>query len=110
MQTQNEIQNKSPDCIITSTRIFDADQKLIWKAWTTPEYLIKWWGPKGFTNTFHEYDLRPGGKWKFVMHGPEGGNYNNECEFIKIEEPDLIWWKRISQPWFQVYITFETIE
>lgn len=104
-----EILNKSPDCLIASTRIFNADQKLVFKAWTDPVHLKKWWGPKGFTNTFHEYDLRPNGKWIFVMHGPEGGNYNNEVEFLKIEEPNLIWWKRISQPWFQVLTTFETV-
>jgi uncharacterized protein YndB with AHSA1/START domain len=109
MKPTEEILNKTPDCIITSSRVFNVDQKTMFKAWTTPEYLKKWWGPKGFTNTFDEYDLRPGGKWKFVMHGPEGGNYNNECEFIKIEEPDLLWWNRISQPYFQMYITFETV-
>ena len=92
------------------SRTFNASSELLFKAWTSPELMKKWWGPKGFTNTFHEYDLRPGGKWVFVMHAPEQGNFNNEVEFIKIEEPDLLWWNRISQPWFQVYTTFETVE
>jgi uncharacterized protein YndB with AHSA1/START domain len=59
-----------------------------------PNHLKNWWGPKGFTNTFNEFDLRPGGKWSFVMHGPDKGNYVNECEFVKIEKPKLIAWKR----------------
>ncbi|MBK7669389.1 MAG: SRPBCC domain-containing protein [Sphingobacteriaceae bacterium] len=109
MQPQTEILN-NPDSLITSTRVFNFNQTLVFKAWTTPEYLKKWWGPKDFTNTFHEFDLRPGGKWVFTMHAPEQGNFNNEVEFIKIEEPNIIWWNRISQPWFQVYTTFETVE
>jgi uncharacterized protein YndB with AHSA1/START domain len=68
-----------------------------------------WWGPSGFTNTFNEFDFKVGGKWSFIMHGPDKGNYANECEFIKIEEPTLIAWKRYSKPLFQVLATFEAI-
>lgn len=60
-------------------------------------------------NTFHEFDFREGGKWRFTMHGPEKGNYENGCEFIKIEEPSMIAWKRFSNPLFQVVATFEEV-
>lgn len=54
---------------------------LVYMARYNPEHLKNWWGPKGFTNTFQEFDVRPGGKWKFTMHGPKKGNYKIECEF-----------------------------
>lgn len=98
-----------PDCEIVSTRIVNASRELVFTAWTDPKHLINWWGPAGFTNTFYEFDPRPGGKWRFMMHGPEKGNYPNEVEFIKIEKPSLIYWKRISQPLFNVLATFEEV-
>lgn len=53
--------------------------------------------------------MRPGGKWRFIMHGPDKGNYRNECEFIKVDKPALIAWQRLSQPIFQVVATFEEV-
>lgn len=103
----SEIITTTPDREIVSTRIVNAPRELVYKAWTAPNHLKNWWGPKGFTNTFKEFDLRPGGKWNFVMHGPDKGNYPNECEFIKIEKPSLIAWQRFSQPLFQIMVTFE---
>lgn len=99
----------TPDCEIRSTRIFNFPIQLIFKAWSDPVHLKEWWGPAGFTNTFEEFNFRVGGRWRFVMHGPEKGNYANEVEFIKIEEPFLIAWKRHSQPLFKVVATFEEV-
>lgn len=104
-----EIITTTPDCEIVSSRIVNAPRDLVYAAWTDPEHLKNWWGPTGFTNTFKEYDLRPGGMWIFIMHGPEKGNYPNECEFIKIDKPNLIAWQRISKPIFQVVATFEDV-
>ena len=97
----------SSECEILSSRLFRYPRTLMFRAWTEPELLARWWGPKGFTNTFDQFDLRPGGTWKFTMHGPEKGNYQNECVFFKIEEPTLIAWNRLSQPIFRVVATFE---
>ena len=105
----SEIISTGPDFEIVSSRIFNAPRDIVYTAWTDPNHLKNWWGPAGFTNTFNEFDLRPGGRWSFVMHGPERGNYPNECEFIKIEKPVLIAWNRISKPIFQVVATFEAI-
>lgn len=104
-----EIINTSPDCEIVSSRVVNAPKELVFRAWSDPEHLKNWWGPAGFTNTFNEFDFRVGGKWSFIMHGPDKGNYQNECEFIKIEEPSLIAWKRYSKPLFQVLATFEEL-
>jgi uncharacterized protein YndB with AHSA1/START domain len=97
----------APECEIVSTRALNATPDSVFKAWTDPDILKKWWGPAGFTNTFHEYDLRPGGTWRFTMHGPDKGNYQNECVFLKIEKPHLIVWDRVSKPIFRVVATFE---
>jgi uncharacterized protein YndB with AHSA1/START domain len=104
-----EITTSSPDCEIVSTRTVNASQVLVYQAWTDPQHLQKWWGPAGFTNTFHIFELKVGGRWSFVMHGPEKGNYRNECEFTEIEPPRLIAWKRHSKPLFRVVATFEAV-
>ena len=105
-----EILETNADSEIVSSRIFNFPKELVFGAWSKPEHLKNWWGPAGFTNIFHEFDFKVGGKWVFTMHGPEKGNYQNECKFIKIDEPNLIAWQRISQPHFQVLATFEEIE
>lgn len=96
-----------PDRQVVSTRLFSSPQANVFRAWTDPEILARWWGPAGFSNTFHEFNPVPGGTWRFVMHGPEKGNYPNECVFLRIDEPSLIAWDRISQPLFRVVTTFE---
>ncbi|HEU4788391.1 MAG TPA: SRPBCC family protein [Flavobacterium sp.] len=106
---ESEIFSTTPDCEIVTTRIINFPINLAFKAWTDPNHLKNWWGPKGFTNTFNEFDLRPGGKWSFIMHGPDKGNYHNEVEFIKIDKPNLIFWKRHSKPLFKVLATFDEV-
>ena len=104
-----EIINTTPDCEIVTSRTVNFAIEKVFEAFANPAHLKNWWGPAGFTNTFNEFDFKVGGKWSFVMHGPEAGNYANECEFIKIEKPTLIAWKRHSQPLFQVLFTFESL-
>ncbi len=57
------------------TRIFDAPRELVWKAWTDPERVKRWWGPKGFTAPVCKIDLRVGGKYLYCMRSPEGKDY-----------------------------------
>lgn len=104
-----EIFSTTPDCEIVTTRTFNYSKETLFSAWSNPIHLKNWWGPKGFTNTFNEFDFREGGKWDFTMHGPDKGNYHNECEFVKIEAPNLIGWKRYSKPLFKVLFTFEAL-
>ena len=72
------------------TRVFDAPCELVWDAWTKPEQIVKWWGPRGFTLTIDEMDVRPGGVWKSTMHGPDGVEYVNNCLFTKVVKPERI--------------------
>ena len=104
-----QILKPPPECEIVTTRTFKAPRPLVYKAWTDPEHLKAWWGPKGFTNTFHVFDFRVGGKWTFTMHGPDKGHYPNDCTFVAIREPELLVWDRQSKPLFQVEVVFEMI-
>ena len=105
----SQIQEVPADCQIVSTRVVKAPVDIVFRAWSDPVHLQNWWGPAGFTNTFKEFEFRPGGKWSFIMHGPDKGNYANECVFIKIVRPELIAWYRLSQPVFKVVVSFEHI-
>jgi uncharacterized protein YndB with AHSA1/START domain len=106
---KNDFFNISSDCEIVTTRVVSATRETLFRAWTDPAILQRWWGPAGFTNTFHEFNPVAGGKWKFVMHGPERGNYPNECVFLRVDAPSLIVWDRISPPHFRVVTTFEEV-
>lgn len=77
----------SADREIVITRSFDAPRKLVFDAWTDPTSIGAWWGPNGFTTTTSERDVRPGGTWRFVMHGPDGTNYDNRISYVEIEPP-----------------------
>lgn len=94
---------------IVTTRVFNYPKAFLFTAWSNPEHLQHWWGPNGFTNTFNEFDFRVGGKWSFVMHGPDKGNYANEVEFTQIDIPNYIEWKRFSKPLFNVSFAFEEV-
>jgi len=75
---------------IVGTRIFDAPRELVFEAWTDPKHLAQWWGPDGFTTTTSAFDMRPGGVWRFVMHGPDGRDYENRVTFDEIVRPERI--------------------
>lgn len=75
---------------IVLTRVFDAPRDLVWRAWTEPERFARWWGPAGFTNTFHAIDVRPGGVCNFIMHGPDGTDYPNYIVFDEVSPPDRL--------------------
>src|SRR4051794_20556035 len=94
---------------IVTSRVIDANCELVFKAWTDPKHLKNWWGPKGFKNTFFEHDLRSGGKWTFIMHGPDGKNYPNESVYVKIVKPEFVAWNHVSDPKFQIQTFFEEV-
>ena len=75
---------------IIGTREFDAPCALVFAAWTDPKHLAQWWGPFGFTTTTYSFDFRPGDVWRFVMHGPDGRDYQNRITFEEIVPPQRI--------------------
>jgi uncharacterized protein YndB with AHSA1/START domain len=81
--------DQDPQAMI-GTRVFDAPRELVFEAWTDPKHLAEWWGPNGFTTTTSDFDMRPGGVWRFVMHGPDGRDYENRITFDEIVKPERI--------------------
>jgi uncharacterized protein YndB with AHSA1/START domain len=71
-------------------RIFDAPRELVFKAWTEPDRMMRWWGPKGFTTPFCQIDLRVGGTFLYCMRSPEGKDYWNTGVYREIVEPERI--------------------
>lgn len=70
---------------IRLTRVYDAPLQSVWEAWTVPEEVAQWWGPRGFTLTTHSRDLRAGGHWHYTMHGPDGTDYENTTQYLEVE-------------------------
>jgi uncharacterized protein YndB with AHSA1/START domain len=66
------------------TRVFDAPRELVWKAWTDPQYVMQWWGPKGFTSPVCKMDFRVGGKFLCCMRTPDGKDFWNGGEYHEI--------------------------
>jgi uncharacterized protein YndB with AHSA1/START domain len=85
-----EVMENTADKEIVLTRLFDAPRKVVWEAWTDPEQVCLWWGPKGFTTTIEEMDVRVGGVWRQVMHGPDGTDYQNESIFTELVPYELL--------------------
>jgi uncharacterized protein YndB with AHSA1/START domain len=80
----------SADNEIVIARTFNAPRELVWRAWTDPDHVKHWWGPTGFTTDIEVMEVRPGGKWIHTMHGPDGTDYPNYCQFIEVVEPERI--------------------
>jgi uncharacterized protein YndB with AHSA1/START domain len=81
---------KSAGQEIIITRIFDAPRELVWRAWTEPERIMRWWGPKGYTAPACKLDFRIGGKYHFCMRSPEGKDYWSTGVYREIVEPERI--------------------
>ncbi|MBI3714745.1 MAG: SRPBCC domain-containing protein [Betaproteobacteria bacterium] len=75
---------------IATTRIYDAPRERVFSLWTDAAHLAQWWGPNGFTLTTQKMDLRVGGEWIFVMHGPDGTNYPNHIVYNEITAPERL--------------------
>jgi len=95
---------------LVSVRVFDAPRELVFRAWTTPEWLARWWGPQGFTNTFRECDIKPGGTWLYTMHGPDGTDYPNHSVFVEVVPPERVALDHLSGHQFRVTGTLEDLE
>jgi uncharacterized protein YndB with AHSA1/START domain len=102
-ENANELDARS----IFTTRVFDAPRELVFDAWTDAKHISNWWGPRGFTTTTHEMDVRPGGKWLFDMHGPDGTDYPNEVVYLEVVRPERIVYTHGPVPIFDVTVTFE---
>ena len=114
MSATNSIDlDRDPRSII-GTRVFDAPRKLVWQQWTDPKYLAQWWGPDGFTTNTSAFEFRAGGIWRFVMHGPDGRDYQNRITFDEIVKPERIVYRHdggedVEPVQFAQTVTFEDL-
>jgi len=88
----------------STSREIPVSPDLIFAAIREPERLARWWGPAGFSNSFQVFEFKPGGKWSFTMHAPNGANYPNESEFIEIIPNALVRIRHVSAPQFTLSI------
>jgi uncharacterized protein YndB with AHSA1/START domain len=79
------------------TRLFDAPRDLVFQAWSDPDRLSQWWGPRGFTTTTHEWDFHAGGTWRFTMHGPDGVDYPNRIVFQEVNRPSRLAYRHAGE-------------
>jgi hypothetical protein len=103
-----ELQQPDPRDIITR-RDLPFRPRQIWDAFQNPERLARWWGPDGFTNSFETFDFRPGSEWVFVMHCPDGKNYDNRIVFDTLDAPRRIVFTHVPAPWFQTTIELQVL-
>ena len=89
--------------IFKTSRAIPATVEQVFAAFE-PKRLARWWGPAGFTNTFHICEFKPGGRWSFIMHGPNGANYPNESVFAEIEPPRKVVIQHVCEPRFRLTI------
>lgn len=75
---------------LSAVRYLEASPEAVFDAWTDPAKLARWWGPKGFRNTFHRCEPVAGGAWDFTMHAPDGTDFFNKCVFVEIARPGRI--------------------
>lgn len=95
----------------STSRVIPASAEQVFAAFDHPERLSRWWGPAGFTNTFNLCEFKSGGRWSFVMHGPnQRGNYSNESVFAEIKPPEKIVIQHLSEPKYCLTITLTPAE
>jgi len=75
---------------ITITREFNAPRDLVWQAWTEPEHIAQWFGPEGFSTRVNKYELKNGGRFDYVMIGPDGKEYPGTSVFKEVSPKDRI--------------------
>ena len=90
MAARNSIDLDTDPRSIIGMRVFEAPRELVFKCFTDPKHLAAWWGPNGFSLTTHSFDFRVGGVWRFVMHGPDGRDYQNRVTYDEIVPPERL--------------------
>jgi uncharacterized protein YndB with AHSA1/START domain len=114
MAARNSVDTTRDPRSIIATRVFDAPRDLVFDAFTDPKHLAQWWGPVGFSTTTHAIDVRPGGIWRFVMHGPDGRDYQNRITYDEVVKPERLVYHHgdgddVESVRFAVTVTFEDL-
>src|ERR687894_2049835 len=98
-------QSNNPTAAVSTERLLPESPRTVFAAFEQPDQLAQWWGPTDFTNTFEQFEFKPGGRWVFVMHGPNGANYPNESVFREIQPDTRIVIEHVVKPWYKLTVT-----
>lgn len=90
MDARAELRKEPADRVLHITRVFDAPRELVFEAWSQREHLLEWWGPRGYTMTRCDLDLRPGGAYHYEMRSPEGLTHRAAGVFVDIIPPERL--------------------
>ena len=90
MTAESSVATQPEERVLVLTRTFDAPRDLVWKAWTEPERMVRWFGPRGFTSTVLKADFRPGGAYRFHMRSPEGTDHWQQGIYHEIVKPERL--------------------
>jgi uncharacterized protein YndB with AHSA1/START domain len=102
----DDIKNRT----LGTTRIFNAPLEIVWKVWSDTNHLNNWWGPRGFTQTTFKHEFKENGTWAFVMHGPNGVDYQNDMVYGEIIPMKKIVIHHNFHPKFSITATFTVID
>lgn len=96
---------------IVNVRQFDSTCERLFAAIGDPAQFAQWWGPAGFSNTFHRFEFQPGGDWLYTMHGPDGTNYDNESKFVDIAAPHRLVFDHLRPyHWYRMTMTLRPMD
>ena len=98
--------NSTTDRELTISRLINAPVSLVYEVFIAPDHIKNWWGPNGFTNTIFKMEVRSGGKWEYIMHGPDGRDYKNRNIFREVEKNKKIVFDHVSEPTHTTTIIF----
>ena len=109
--------NDAANRTLTIVRTFDAPRELIFKVWSQPEHVVRWWGPKGFTTPACQMDVRPGGSYRTVIRSPEGKEHVMRGNYREVVPPERLvmsfaWEDGEGRPGHEtlVEVAFEDVE
>jgi uncharacterized protein YndB with AHSA1/START domain len=106
---------KTAERELVITRVFDAPPGLVFKAWTEPERLVRWWGPQGFTTPSCKMNVRPGGAFRLQMRAPDGTDHWLQGVYREIVEPERLvitwaWLDAEGKPGHETLVTVSFAE
>ncbi len=114
MENKNKLTNSTSDREVVMTRMINAPREMVYKVWTDPEHVFRWWGPNGFTNTILEMSVRTGGVWRYIMHAPDGTDFANRIRYTEVVPHEKLVYEHDGDiendpNSFHVVVTFEAV-
>ena len=97
------------DQIFRTERTLPFSPQVVYNAFSSAELLATWWGPEGFTNAFETFEFQVGGRWKFVMVGPDGARYPNQNIFTALEPASCVVIRHDCEPFFTLTVQLREV-